>query len=126
MSLKSDAYMAKRKVASRAKREEKAKAGVYDSAGTRAWPKKVPKARKAKNENRGHGPGEEPEMDQQSLIEEIKGAGGGGLTAFGARGADYSRSSTGVPASPYAGLSSLAARQLWKRRRAQGIIEPMP
>ena len=118
MSLKEEAYRTKRTIDSRiAKAERYRRVIENDGATISRRKKKVSSGSKKSNANSGYSPGEIGEVVEESLVKEIKSAGGvGPQEAFGPGGlnsADASRISQSIAA----GLSRIAQKRATARTR---------
>jgi len=110
MSLKTEAYDAKRKIQARLNKRDRQRRGLLgDSLSINTGKKKISPRTKKSNANDGYGAGEIGTVDSQTLSEEIKSAGGVGPSDVGRGGIGGGFGASGILAVPAAGLSGLSA-----------------
>ena len=109
MSLKSEAYSAKRKIQARLNKRDRQRRGLLnDGLSINTGKKKISPGPKKFNADYGYSAGEVGEVDSQALSEEIKSAGRVGPSDVGGGRLGGGAGSPVIFAVPSAGLSGLS------------------
>jgi len=109
MTLREDAYSAKRKIQARLNKRDRQRRGLLnDGLSINSGKKKISPRSKKSDADYGHGTGKVGEVDLQTLSEEIKSAGGVGPPSVSGGGFGSGAGAAGLLAISAAGLSGLS------------------